>query len=377
MKTKYTSPPLHRTLALAISAALLLSACGSDKPTEPAGAKVAQASGPKGKVLTVSVAEVAKQEWANEVSLDADIVSLASPNIAAEVAGKVTSVAVLPGQAVKKGQLLVTINPTDLSLAAADADAQAAQIAAQLADKNRSLKRNTELAAKEYIGRAVLDSSQAEVAAAAEQLKAAKARAAIARGNLAKAQVVAPYDAVVAERTVAPGSYVRAGDQLVSLWSPAASTIRVQVPQEYAGKVAVGQKLTMHWAGQDIEAKVERVRSDINPQSRAFEVQASVPAALRAVTGASLSALLEVSRDTTTTVPALAIQMNGEKKTVFVVGPDQKVVLKSVTVGRQKDGMVEILEGLSAGERVITEGSSFAQDGQSVKLAATAPGGKV
>jgi len=377
MKTKYTSPPLHRTLALAISAALLLSACGSDKPTEPAGAKVAQASGPKGKVLTVSVAEVAKQEWANEVSLDADIVSLASPNIAAEVAGKVTSVAVLPGQAVKKGQLLVTINPTDLSLAAADADAQAAQIAAQLADKNRSLKRNTELAAKEYIGRAVLDSSQAEVAAAAEQLKAAKARAAIARGNLAKAQVVAPYDAVVAERTVAPGSYVRAGDQLVSLWSPAASTIRVQVPQEYAGKVAVGQKLTMHWAGQDIEAKVERVRSDINPQSRAFEVQASVPAALRAVTGASLSALLEVSRDTTTTVPALAIQMNGEKKTVFVVGPDQKAVLKSVTVGRQKDGMVEILEGLSAGERVITEGSSFAQDGQSVKLAATAPGGKV
>lgn len=376
MKTKYTSPPLHRTLALAISAALLLTACGSDKPAA-AGAKVTQAAGPKGKVLTVSVAEVAKQEWANEVALDADIVSLASPNIAAEVAGKVTSVAVLPGQAVKKGQLLVTINPTDLSLAAADADAQAAQIAAQLADKTRSLKRNTELAAKEYIGRAVLDSSQAEVAAAAEQLKAAKARAAIARGNLAKAQVVAPYDAVVAERTVAPGSYVRAGDQLVSLWSPAASTIRVQVPQEYAGKVAVGQKLTMHWAGQDIVAKVERVRSDINPQSRAFEVQASVPAALRAVTGASLSALLEVSRDTTTTVPALAIQMNGEKKTVFVVGPDQKAVLKSVTVGRQKDGMVEVLEGLSAGERVITEGSSFAQDGQSVKLAAIAPGGKV
>lgn len=324
----------------------------------------------------MSVVEVANQEWANEVALDADIVSLASPNIAAEVAGKVTSVSVLPGQAVKKGQLLVTINPTDLNLAAADADAQAAQIAAQLADKTRTLKRNGELAAKEYIGRAVLESSQAEVAATAEQLKAARARAALARGNLAKAQVVAPYDAVVAQRNVAPGSYVRAGDTLVSLWSAAASTLRLQVPQEYAGKVTAGQKLSLHWAGKDIQTKVERVRSDINPQSRAFEVQAAVPTELQSVTGASLSALLETSRETATSVPAIAIQMNGEKKNVFVVGPDQKAVLKPVVVGRQKDGMVEILQGLSAGEKVITEGSAFAQDGQAVQIAAGAAGGK-
>jgi membrane fusion protein (multidrug efflux system) len=377
MKSKTTITPLRRTLALAVGTAILLSACSGGKasaPTITAGS--VQPAVQKGKTLAVSVVEASKQEWANEVALDADIVSLASPTIAAEVAGKVTSVSVLPGQPVKKGQLLVTINSTDLSLAAADAEAQAAQIAAQLADKTRNLKRNVELAAKEYIGRAVLESSQAEVAAVAEQLNASRARAALARGNLAKAQVVAPYDAVVAQRTVAPGSYVRAGDTLVSLWSSAASTLRLQVPQEYAGQVKVGQKLTVHWVGTKIQTQVERVRSDINPLSRAFEVQAAVPTELQSVTGASLSALLETGRDTSLAVPALAIQLNGEKKSVFVVGPDQRAVLKQVSIGRQKDGLVEILDGLVVGDKVITEGAAFAQNGQMVKVAEAPAGGK-
>lgn len=376
MKSKTTLPPLRPALALAISAALLLTACGGDKPSASSAPSTQQAKSAGGRALSVSVVEVSKHEWPNEVALDADIISLASPNIAAEVAGKVTSISVLPGQSVKKGQVLVTINPVDLALAAAEAEGQAAQVAAQLADKTRGLKRNGDLAAKEYIGRAVLESSQAEVAATAEQLKAARARAALARGNLAKAQVVAPYDAVVAQRNVAPGSYVRAGDTLVSLWSSTASTIRVLVPQEYAGQIKAGQKLTLQWSGKAVQTKVERVRSDINPSSRAFEVQAAVPVELQSVTGASLSALLETGRDVVLAVPALAVQLNGEKRTVFVVGADQKAVLKPVTIGRQKDGMVEVLDGLSSGDKVITEGSAFAQDGQTVTVAAAPAGGK-
>jgi RND family efflux transporter MFP subunit len=351
-----------RTLVVAVGSAVLLAGCGSDK--SDASAK----GGPGRAGVAASAITTMKKDWAHEIALDAEVVSLASPNISAEVSGKVTSVSVMPGESVKKGQVMVIIDQADLALSASESEAQAAQIAAQLADKERNLARNEELAAKEYIGRATLEASQTEVAALTQQLKAAKVRSALSRANLAKTHVAAPYDAVVAERNVAPGTYVRAGDVLVSLWSPAASSLRVRVPQEYAGQVAVGQTLNVSWGGKVLSTKIARVRSDIDPESRSFEAQATVPAELQAVTGASLSATLEISKEPVLAVPAQAVQMAGANSFVFVVGEGQKALKKTVVTGRQKSGQVEIKEGIAEGDKVLVEGAAFAQDGKPVSL---------
>lgn len=373
MRKETLSTPLrkHAAIALAVGVALFAVGCG-DKAATTSSDKAATAVKPQGAPkLTVATYSVAKKDWVHEVALDAEIVSLASPNIAAEVAGKVTQVLVEPGQSVKKGQPLAIINPSDLALTASDANAQAAQVAAQLADAQRTLKRNQELAAKEFIGRATLDASQTQVASLQEQLRAYQARATLAQSNLAKATIVAPFDAVVSQRNVAAGSYVRAGDTVVSLWSPKSSTLSLKVPQEHSGKVTPGQAVHVTWGDKVIETTVTHVRSDINAESRSFEAQAAVPKELQAVTGASLSAKLEIGRDAVLAVPAIAVQMAGGKAHVFVVGPDKKLVKKVVETGRQKDGSAEIVKGLTEGESVVVEGASFAQPGQTVEVKAS------
>lgn len=347
---------------------MLLQGCGSETslvtaPKTGSAASQGKAAGPG---LSVNTVTAQKQEWVQRIALDADVVSLASPDISAEVAGKITEVRVIPGQSVNKGQVLAVLDTNDLALAASEARAQSAQIAAQLADKRRALVRNRDLVDKGFISRAALETIQAEVTAMEQQLQAAKARAELARSNLGKAQVVAPYDAVVSARNVAPGAYVRAGDVLLSLWSPNTSSLRVRVPQQYAGMVHPGQRLAVTWAGRNIETTVMHVRSDIDIASRSFEVQARVPEPLRAVTGAALSATLELGRETVLSIPAQAVQLNGSKPFVFTVNEASKAHQKAVVTGRQQDGQIEILKGVTQGEQVIIEGASFARDGQTV-----------
>lgn len=348
---------------------LLLAGCTNETPSTPpkdqkAGVTAPHQSGDPG--LSVNTVAVQKQERVHRIALDADVVSLASPDIAAEVAGNIAEVRVMPGQAVKKGQVLVVLNTSDLSLAASEASAQSAQVAAQLADKRRSLARHEDMVAKGFISRAALETLQAEVAAMEQQLKAAKARAELARSNLAKARVVAPYDAVVAARNVAPGAYVRSGDVLLSLWSPKTSSLRVRVPQQYAGKVTPGQRLFVTWGGKEIETTILHARTAIDMASRSFEAQAQVPEELRSITGAALSATLEIGREAVLSLPAQAIQLNGSESFVFTVSDANEAQRKTVVTGRQQDGQVEIVKGVTEGERVIVEGASFARDGQPV-----------
>lgn len=359
--------PARRTLALAASLTLMLAACDSKTPADKPAA--ANKGGP---AVAVATAPATVTQLVRRVALDADVVSLASPNIAAEVPGTLSKVLVVPGQAVKKGQVLAELNPADLALAAEDAKAQAAQLSTLLADKAKLLARHESAGNAGYISPATLDTLRAEVNALRQQVEGAKARAALAQNNLAKTQVLAPYAATVSQRNVAAGSFARAGDVLFVLWSPDSSSVRVRVPQEYAGKVKPGQKLFLTWAGKEIETSIERVRSDIDSASRSFEVHARVPAELQSATGAALSASLELRSDAALAVPAQAVQLNGPKAFVFVVDANKKAQQKDVTVGAQVNGQIEVIQGLSDGEQVIVEGAPFVRNGQAVKVDAPA-----
>ena len=357
--------PARRHIALAASLCLLLAACDSKAPADKPAA-----AGKGGPAVAVVTTPAATQELVRRIALDADVVSLASPNIAAEVAGTLSKILVVPGQAVRKGQVLAEINPADLTLSANDAKAQVAQLITLLADKEKLLARHEKAGPGGVISPATLDTLRAEVGALRQQVEGAKARAALAQNNLAKTQIVAPYAATVSQRNMAAGSFARAGDVLFVLWSPESSSVRVRVPQEYAGKVKPGQKLFLTWAGKEIETSIERVRSDIDSASRSFEAHARVPAELQSATGASLSASLELRSDAALAVPAQAVQLNGPKAFVFVVDAAKKAQQKDVVVGTQVDGQVEIVQGLSAGEQVIVDGAPFVRSGQSVKVEA-------
>lgn len=323
--------------------------------------------------VAVTVLPAALHEWAERIALDAEVVGLTSPVISAEVSATVDQIPVLPGQKVKKGDVLAMLDQRALVLLAREADAQFAQLGTQLADKQRALGRHEELFAKGYISRAALEIVQTELRLAQQQLMAAKARSELARHQLSKAAVTAPHDGIVSDRHVAPGTYVRPGDKLISLWHPGTSTLRLQVPQHYAGLMKPGQALTVRWDAQALQTELTHVQTDINPVSRSFEVHASVPPPLRSLTGAVLPVTLELQKDSVLAVPAQAIQLNGTSAFLFIVDHEGKAQKKPVTLGRTRNGQTEIIQGISEGERIVVEGAAFIQDRQALLISNDVP----
>lgn len=327
---------------------------------------LATQAGPTVSAFPVELVTVKQEAWVQRVVADAELISLMSPQISAEVAGTVERVLVLPGQTVKKGQLLAALSTGDLALSTLEAQAQSAQLVTQLAEKERVLARNGSLLAQGFISQAALETVQADVAALKQQVRAAQARTELVQRNLAKARIVAPYDAVVSALHVAPGAYVRAGDMLLTLWSDAASSVRIRIPQQYAGRVAPKQPVLLSWNGQDIATEVAHVRPNIDAASRSFEAHAHVPPALRNLTGVSLSATVALSHDAVVSVPAQAVQLSGPDAFVYVTTDNTHARKRMVKTGRQHEGRIEIVEGIHPGDAIVANGAAFIRDGQPI-----------
>lgn len=315
----------------------------------------------------MTVFEARTREVPVVVEADAELTSLSSPAIAAEVPGKVRQVFVRPGQEVTKGQPLVVLDDTDLALTESETRANVTQLQAQLAEKTRAAQRASELYAREYVSRSSLEAAMSEVSAAQAQVDAAQARALLAQRQRAKARVTAPFDGTVVKVSAVSGSYVRAGDVLLELWSPFGSTLRLRVPQERLWQVKPGQNVSFHWAGQQATSVVSRVSPAVSPVSRSFDVYVEVPLELAGASGLALRATLELEPRRQLMIPAQAPQLEGSQAYV-VLAQEGKARRVPVQLGQQREGLVEVVSGLDEGAQVVVEGASFANDGQRLSV---------
>lgn len=382
--------PLRRTAAtlsaLAVLSALTLSACGAAKdsapPADKSSAAAAASKAPTGsgtnapKPLPVTVATAQVKATVSQLPVDAELTSLSSPDISAEVAGVVAQVLVKPGEQVRQGQVLAVLDGADLALSAAEARAQVAQVQAQVAERARAATRASELYSKEYVSRASKDAALSELDAARAQLAAVQARARLTERSLHKTKVVAPFDGTVVDIKSAQGAYVRAGDALMHLWSAHNSVLKLKVPLDYLGEVKAGQPVTLRWAGSTLASKVLRVNPVVDLNSRSFDAHADIPAQLASFGGLRMRADIEVQGKPQLLVPAQAPQLDGVQ--AFVVtrqgGKAHKV---PVTLGEQAHGMVAVRSGLKEGDEVVVEGAAFANEGQAVRvLLPTSPSGQ-
>lgn len=364
--------PTRRQAALTLAAGaagLLLSACsGADKgATKAAPAPKETAAERKAPALLVTVAAVRSQMLSQQLTVDAELSSLSSPNIATEVSAKVQRVLVKPGEVVRKGQVLAQLEDLDLSLSAAETRAQLSQLEASLADKTRALARAEELFAKEYVSKASRDEAVFARDASRAQVDAARAKATLSERSLAKAQVVAPFDGTVLDVKTAPGAYARAGDVLFQLWSPQQSTLRLRIPQDYLGQVRPAQEVILQHGSQELKSTLTRVNTSVQAASRSFEAHAAIPQELAGVSGLSLAARIQLSPRQALVVPAQAPQLEAGKALLVLVkdGKAQKV---PVELGIQQDGVVEVLAGVEEGAQVVVEGAAFANQGQPVQV---------
>ncbi len=365
--------------ALGAGGAALLSGRGTtilgrDAPP-PAAAPSVAASEPA-PALTVSVAAAAERPMARVVIGDGSVVAWQELVVGTEAGGlRVVEVAVEEGDRVRQGQLLVRLEDSVLSAQrnAAEANVQEAEAALRVAQQD--LVRSVELSRSDIAARQTLEQRQAAARQAEARLSAARARRDEAAARVAQTRIVAPADGTVSRRTVLLGAVAPAGQEIARLIRDDRLELDARVPELDLAAVAPGQRVRVVHGDRTVEARVRAVAPTVAAEARLGVVHVALPPDAGLRPGMFARAEIQTGAATALTVPQEAIVFREGRPAVFVVaGDDDRVALRPLSTGRRREGAVEVLDGLAAGERVVVAGAGFLSDGDRVRLAPTPPG---
>ena len=340
------------TLAAALLG-VLTAACGAPPAEAPQAAQTRADLQPR----AVTLVEPEVRERRPVLSVTGNVRADETVPVPAQVTGQVTRLLVEVGDTVAQGDPLAEIDRETYRLRKASAEAAVEAAAAELSLAERELKRKADLLSDHTIPQAVYDQARARRDLARARLAEARAAAALARTAWERSVVRAPAAGRVAERTVAPGQWVDAGQTVVRLASGDRIKVRVRVPEEWAGRLAGIRSFTFTvGSAGPFEARVFSVEPVVEAASRSFAVTgiASLPAGTPVRPGMFAVATLTAATPVRTVwIPESAVAVS-EMATVMLVRHGRTVARRIVT-GERKDGWVEVLRGLDPGERVVRD----------------------
>jgi multidrug efflux system membrane fusion protein len=348
----------------------------------PGGARGGRPGGPGATPVGVATAETADIP----VNLDAlgTVVPLATVNVRTQVNGVLTQVLFKEGQAVKKGQLLATIDPRPYEMAVQQAVGQRMKDEAQLAAAQVTLARYETLLKQDSIARQDVDTQAATV----KQLEAAvvsdKAAEGTARLNLSYTRIASPIEGRVGLRNVDAGNQVSTGDAnpIVVITQLTPIEVTFAIPQDNAAWL-------QHNAGAFMQVQAfDRTRTTlldggvfasldnvIDTTTGTVKAKARFNnARLQLFPSQFVNVRLQVRTiQNAVVVPVSAVRPSGTGEFVFVLQQDRTVKQRPVVRGQAVGDRVQIVSGLQVGERVITEGADRLRDGSHVILPGETP----
>jgi len=337
--------------ALAIAAG----ACNKSKAGGPDPAGGAGGGGaPMGMPVEVVVART--DTVRDEITATGQIEALQSIDLRPEVDGRIVDFLIHEGQEVDQGTPLFKVDDAQLK-------AQVAQLEAKRDLANQALARAKELAQQNASSAADLE--QAEATA-----RAAQAEYDLQRIRLDRTTVRAPFAGIVGQRYVSLGDYVTNTTKLASLQTVNPQRAAFQVPERFARQLRAGQQVSFRVAaiaGRDFTGTVDFVDPVVQLPGRTILVKARVPNPARLLQpGMFIEArLVTAVRPQAVVIPEDAV-VPAEGSSFVWVAADGKADRRKVTLGVRTPGFVEILDGVKAGDQVVTGGLELLAPGAPV-----------
>jgi RND family efflux transporter MFP subunit len=288
------------------------------------------------------------------------------------------------GAPVKTGQLLAEIDTPDLDqqLAQAKADLATAEANQHLSDT--TAKRWTGLLAQDAVSRQDSDEKNGDLAAKSALVDAAKANVQRLEALESFKRITAPFDGVVTTRSTDIGALISVGGPtdipLFTVADEKRLRIYVQVPQSYSGDIKPGMTAAFtvpEYPGRVFTAQLAASAHAIAPQTGTQTIQLQIDnkdLVLKSGDYAQVRFALPVS-STAIRAPASALMFRDAGMSVAVIGPDGRVAIKPITIGRDLGAAVEVAYGLSPTDRVIDNPPDSLRPGDRVKIAAAHGGG--
>ncbi len=237
-------------------------------------AETAVPSAPVVRPLELASVEVATVEAASMVErlrVSGELRPVSRVVLKAKVGGTINEINVRPGQAVKAGDVLVRFETEDLQSALVQRDANLEASRAQLQLARQTLEKTEELSRRGFATRAALEKAQSDVAAAEANVQGLSAQSDTARTALRDAEIIAPFDGIVASRAVEPGAPATANAELLTIVDTSVLEAEVLVSTRDITRLAVGQTAELQidgLDGQTVTGTVDRINPVANDGSR-------------------------------------------------------------------------------------------------------------
>ncbi len=326
-------------------------------PGAPGGGAAAKPGGaPGGFAMAVEVAKIAAADFSDEASAVGNLKSNESVVMRPETPGRIAAVNFKDGAIVGKGAVLVVLD-------AAVQEAELQQARANLALAQSNHKRNQELLEKKFVTAQALDNSAAT-------LKVQEAAVQLAEAKVGRMRIKAPFNGMVGLRNVSVGDYVKEGQDLINIEDIGTLRVDFRLPETYLGRIIKGQIVevsTDALPGEQFKAVLDAVDPMVDQNGRAISSRARLDnASGRLRPGMFVRVrLLFGDRKNVLMAPEQAI-VPGPQPTVFKV-VDGKAVTTKVKLGVRRAAQVEIVDGLAAGDVVVTAGQLKLRDGAPVR----------
>ena len=313
--------------------------------------------------MPVEAAQVRVGVVERTVTAVGSLLSNESVVVRPEIAGRISEIAFKEGQRVTKGTVLVRLDDAIARATLAQAQASIAFSRAELSRADQLVRQNTgPLRNREQ---------------ASAKLLADEAAVQLAKAQLDKQVIAAPFDGVLGLRKASVGDFVQAGKDIVNLEDIDTLKLDFRVPEMFLPAVKVGQTVKVAvdaFGGRSFEGTVYAIDPLVDVNGRALAIRARVPnpdGSLRPGLFARVSLTLTTVPDAVL-IPEQAIVAFGKDQFVFKV-VDGKVAQTRVTLGERRNAEVEIAKGLAPGDMVVTAGQLKIRDGVPVTVLPSKP----
>lgn len=350
---------MNERLCLIVALCLSAFACSAEKLAPPAPAK------------PVSVATVIVRDLEERIEATGELLAKQRAEIAAQVAGEITEIRADEGQTVSADTIVMEIDPERRHLELARAQAQVEEANAAVAQRRRELERLRTLSKNAIASKSEFEQAETALQTAQAQQRAAVAALGVTERALRDASVRTRFAGVIARRLVSLGEFVQPGQSLFEIVSLNPVEVEFHVPEIDSSRILEGQSLQLTVApfpDEVFTATVTVVSPTIDPRTRTLRVKALVAnedGRLRPGTFARAD-LGVADRADLITVPEEAVLQRADGSVVFRLDGDDRVQRVVVEMGTIRDGWVEIRQGLSPNDTVLTRGHSNLIDGSHV-----------
>jgi RND family efflux transporter MFP subunit len=336
-------------------------------------------------VPTVAVAPPSGRALTPTIDLPGRLEAYSRAPILARVSGYLKSWSADIGAQVKAGQVIAEIEAPDLDqqLLQARADLVSQQSSARLSEA--TLNRRKTLVASNFVSAQEIDERSADLANKLAAVKSGEANVERLDALAGYKKITVPFDGVVTARDTDVGALINAGGgagpAMFVVSDITKLRVYVNVPQNYVPAIKIGAKaaLTMpEYPNRTFPATVEASSQSVDISSGTTRMQLALDnSAGELMPGGYANVRLNLQRDAVPLhIPSSALIFNKDGLRVATVGPDDKVLFKTVTIARDLGKEIELTSGVSVDDRIITAPPDGLADGDPVRVVGPGARGK-